>query len=211
MKQSVFLIIMILLLVSCDNNKVDYGYDIYYKEIVTVTDKNLFTLDNGKTAISVNESVTSSLNVGDRILLHYTLLDEKISGYDYTIRINGLARIPQIALSPVSPEDIESRANEPIQFESVWIGSHFLNMQFYIDFKSEAHSIALLTDSTKLDNDTIYIYFAHNSNNDPPGSPSHLYISFDLQEVLGKPENNKPLLVNVNTSNYGNKTYELKY
>ena len=95
--------------------------------------------------------------------------------------------------------------------ESVWPGSHYLNMQFYLNYKSEAHKIGLLTDSTRLGSDTLLIRFIHDTNNDPPGYPSHAYLSFDLKEVLGDPGKSRPISVQINTSNYGNKTYTFDY
>jgi hypothetical protein len=158
-----------LFLTSCENNKFDYGLDKYYEEIVTAMGKNVFLLDNGEKMLSVTENGNQTFQSGDRIFLNYTLLPENTAGYDYTVRVNGGAKITMGKLNKVSRKDIEASAKEPIQLESVWLGSHYLNMQFYINRKSESHIIGLLTDSTRLVNDTIQIYFKHDSNNDPVG------------------------------------------
>jgi hypothetical protein len=114
-------------------------------------------------------------------------------------------------LTLANDSTIRSSVREPIQLESVWLGSHYLNMQFYLNFKSEKHTIKLLADSTALGSDTLRLYFVHNPNNDPPGYPSHTYLSFDLQEVLGVPENIRPTTVQINTSNYGDKAFDFNY
>jgi hypothetical protein len=198
-------------LTSCENNQFDYGLDKYYEEIVTAMGKNVFLLDDGKTILNVNENETQTFQSGERIFLNYTLLPKATSDYDYTVRVNGASKITLGKLNKVSQQEIESSAKEPVHLESVWLGNHYLNMQFYINRKSESHIIGLLTDSTQLANDTIQIYFKHDLNNDPAGYLSHVFLSFDLENVLGKPENKKNIAVNINTDNYGAKIYELKY
>jgi hypothetical protein len=203
--------LLLFLLASCETNPVDYGLDRYYKEILTFTGENSFLSDEGKTILNVSEDKKPNYQPGDRVLLNYTLLPETTSGYDYTVRVNGTSKIPLGKLTLVDQKEIETAANEPIHLESVWLGSHYLNFQLYLNYKSEAHSIGLLVDSTLLAEDTIRIYFKHNSNNDPAGYPVHTFISFDLEEVLGKPKNSQAIAVAVNTDNYGQKAYQLIY
>jgi len=188
---------------------VDYGLDRYYVEIVTAQGENVFLSDNGNkiVAISNNNRVHTQ---GDRVLLSYTLLETSASG-DYNVRINRSSKISQGKITLTGESNINSAAKEPILLESVWLGSHYLNMQFYINYKSEAHKIGLLVDSTRLKSDTISMYFVHDKVNDPPGYPVNTYFSVDLSNVLGKPEKSRPISVQINTSNYGNKTYEFEY
>ena len=84
-------------------------------------------------------------------------------------------------------------------------------MQFYFDYKSEKHQIGLLTDSTRLDSDTIRMYFVHNTNNDPAGYPAHSYLSFDLKGILGAPGKARPISVQINTTYYGTVNYGFEY
>ena len=198
-------------LLSCEDKTVDYGLDTYYVEIVTAQDENNFLTDNGKLIIATPAENNKTYTFGDRVLLNYTLLSATASGSDYSVRINGSAKIPQGKLTLSNDSAIASAAVAPVLLESVWMGSHYLNMQFYLDYKSVAHSIGLLTDSTRLESDTIRMYFTHDTNSDPPGYPSHAYLSFDLESILGAPGNARPVSVQINTSNYGNKTYEFEY
>ena len=126
--------------------------------------------------------------------MNYTLLKRNTSGDD-SVRINGSSRIPQGKITLTSNNNINSAAKEPILLESVWIGSHYLNMQFYINYKSATHQIGLLADSTSLKSDTIRLYFVHDKNNDLPGYPSRSYLSFDLKDVLGEPGKLRPVAV----------------
>lgn len=210
MKRLLLLSAILIVAISCDDNSYDYGYDRYYEEIVTAQGNNIFRLDSGESLINVNEKLRS-FNAGERVYLHYTLLDQTTPGYDYTVRVNGAGTVSLGDLLPTGQKEIETFPAHPVQFESCWIGGNYLNMQFYIDFKSEKHTIALLTDSLQLGNDTIRLYFRHDTNNDPPGYPTHLYLSFDLKKALGDPAKNRPLLFYINTSNYGEKSYELIY
>jgi hypothetical protein len=197
------------LCISCDTETVDYGFGEYFEEIATATSGNAFLSDQGKKILSVNEKPV--FEAGERVYLNYTLLPETTPGFDYTVRINGSSKIPVGKIKRGSQADVESAVREAVHFESIWIGSHYLNMQFYINYKSEAHTIGMIVDSTRLDSDTIHMYFDHNPNHDPVGYPVHLMLSFDLKDLPGDPGNNKNLLIDINTNNYGLKTYALQY
>ena len=192
-------------LFSCQDKTVDYGLDTYYLEIVTAQNENEFLTDKGQLLVATPNENQKTYASGDRVLLNYTLLDAVASGNNYSVRINGSAKVPLGKLAFSNDSVIQSSSKEPILLESVWIGSHYLNMQFYFNYKSETHVIGLLADSTSLESDTLRMYFIHDTNNDPPGYPAHTYLSFDLKDVLGN--SRKPVSVQINTSNYGNKTY----
>jgi hypothetical protein len=194
---------------SCGTEAVDYGLGEYFEEIATATSGNTFLSDQGKKIRNVNEK--PAFEAGERVYLNYTLLPEATPGFDYTVRINGSSKIPVGKIKLGSQADAESAVKEAVHFESIWVGSHYLNMQFYINYKSEAHAISLIADSTRLDSDTIRMYFEHNPNNDPAGYPVRAMLSFDLKAILGEPENNKNMQIDINTNNYGRKTYTLKY
>ena len=205
------LIVIASILFSCEDKIVDYGLDTYYVEIVTAQIENEFLSDKGIRIVAAPNENQKTYAFGDRVLINYTLLSSTASENSYDVRINGSAKIPLGKLELSNASSINSAVKEPVLLESVWIGSHYLNMQFYLNYKSVVHKIGLLTDSTRLESDTLRMYFTHNSNNDPPGYPSHAYLSFDLQDILGAPGNTRPISVQINTSNYGNKTYEFEY
>ena len=196
-------------LFSCEDKTVDYGLDTYYLEIVTAQNENEFLSDYGNRIVATSDENKKTYASGDRVLLNYTLLSA--SGSSYTVRINGSAKIASGKLTLSNDSAINATDKEPIMLESVWLGSHYLNMQFYFNYKSTAHKIGLLTDSTRLESDTLRMYFIHDTNNDPPGYPIHTYLSFDLNNVLGAPGNARPVSVQINSSNYGNKTYDFEY
>lgn len=209
-KYVVFFIFLTSFLFSCEDKTVDYGLDEYYVEIVTFQSNGLFLSDKGKNIIAHNEN-RKNYTSGDRILINYTLLEINASG-DYNVRINGSAKIPQAKITLTSEDNINKSSREPVLLESVWLGSHYLNMQFYINYKSVTHKIALLADPTGVNSDTLRMYFVHDTVDDPPGYPSHSYLSFDLKDVLGdRVSVTRPITVQINTSNYGDKIYEFDY
>jgi len=205
-----FCIALASCLLSCENKAIDYGLDKYYVEIVTVQSATVFLSDAGNKIIATSDDNERDYTAGDRVLLNYTLIETSASG-DYNVRINGSTKIPQGRITLADDSTIQSSAKEPILLESVWLGSHYLNMQFYFDYKSITHKIGLLADSTRLDSDTLRMFFTHDINNDPPGYPIRAYLSFDLNDILGDPGKAHPISVQINTSDYGNKVYTFKY
>jgi hypothetical protein len=188
----------------------DYGFDQYYVEIASVVSPAEFLLDNGKKIIAKNPS-GSNIQTDDRVLLNYTLLPETTAEYDQTIRINGLAKLPVLELISTQQKEIDTLPEEPIYLESLWTGSHYLNLKFSIDYHSIAHTISLLTNSEGLTNDIIHVYLKHDKNDDLQGYQSQLLLSVDLKKILGEPKNKKTLLVHIHSSNYENQVYKLKY
>jgi hypothetical protein len=209
-KLSILFIIIASFVFSCEDKTVDYGLDKYFVEIVTAQNENEFLCDKGNLLVATGN--TRNYASGDRVLINYTLLSAAtFNGGGSAIRINNSTKIPPAKLTLSDESTIHSSQKEPVLLESIWLGSHYLNMKFYIYYNSITHRIGLLTDSTRLDSDTLRIYFTHNTNNDPPGYLANSYLSFDLKEVLGDPEKSRPIAIQINTSNFGNKTYHFEY
>jgi len=205
---SFFSFALLLFFSSCNSsNSVDYGLDEYYVEIVTALSDNAFLLDSGKTIFADGGNTDSAYQAGDRIFLNFSYLE----GSDSQVTVHASSKIMLGVLKSVDEKEIEAFANDPVRLESAWIGSHYLNLRIYIEYKSEKHTVTLFTDKDQLDQPEIAIYFRHDANNDPPGYPTYILLSFDLKEVLGEPEGNKTLQIHLNTTNYGDKTYELNY
>jgi hypothetical protein len=183
---------------------VDYGLGEYYVEIVTALGEDAFLLDTGKT---VYGGGGKSFEPEDRVYLNFSYQEESSN----QITIHSSAKISKGNLNAVKETGIPEYANDPIRFESAWIGSHYLNLRFYMEYKSEIHKIALITDSVRVNNPEIDIFFRHDKNKDKPGYFTPVYVSFDLKEVLGEPRGDRTLRVNFNTTNYGDKTYAFKY
>ncbi|MDL2322805.1 NigD-like protein [Bacteroidales bacterium OttesenSCG-928-A17] len=210
MKRILIFIWIVVFFSSCEDASYDYGLDRYYEEIVTAEGNNVFRLDNGETLFTTTK-IKLSLTGGERLWIHYTLLDEKTEGFDHTVRVNGLSPVSTGALKALKQQEMQTLKKEPVLFRSLWIGSYFLNMHFLIDYRSTAHTVGLVVDEETLGENPVEIYFTHDKNKDAAGSPVRLFTSFDLREVLEEPQGNKNIRIHVNTSNYGEQVYDLIY
>lgn len=204
-------ILCLLFLFSCEDNSYDYGLDRYYEEIVTALGNQAFQQDSGERLYNMNSSLASSYKEGDRVYLNYTLLDDATPGYDRTVRANRSFAVSTGKISRSDRETIASTHVDSILFESMWIGSHYVNLQFYMDYHSQPHTISMLADSLSVAAGLPQLYFIHNNGDDPPGSRRQVILSFDLKELLGDPEANTPLSIHVVSSNYGDKQYNFIY
>jgi hypothetical protein len=193
---------------SCTSSDfVDYGFDKYYVEIVTALDDNVFLLDTGQTVYDSNQTAGQLFTSGDRVYLSFSYGKNPSD----PITVHGAARIFSDTLKTASENDISQSANDPVRFESAWVGGHYLNLKFYMEYHSATHKIALLANKNQADDQEIHLYFTHDRNNDVPGYPTVVYASFDLRKVLNEPQGNRTLLVHFRTTNYGNKTCTFKY
>jgi hypothetical protein len=170
-------------------------------------DDHAFLSDTGESLYEVEAKNHKSYDTGQRVLLTYSYSEKTAASYDRAIFVHSSSSIALGELKPLDQKEIDRLPNDPVRLESVWIGSHYLNLRFYMDYKSETHGVKLVCDP----NEPNKIYFRHDNNNDPPGYPVFILISFDLSKVLDKPQGDRSLYINLNTNNYGNKTYELKY
>ena len=212
MNRIAYLGILLFLFSSCEKDTVDYGLGEYYKEIATVLEAHTYRLDNGETLYEANPRNSTPHEDGQRISLTYSYLGEKTTiSVPQAITVYGASAIAQGKLKAVSKEELETFDNHPIRMESIWIGSHYLNMRFYLEYKSEVHTIALLCDESDLDKKEINLYFKHSTNNDSPGYFSLMQSSFNLSQVLGEPQGDRILFVNIQTGNRETKNYQLCY
>jgi len=140
----IFVIQILCFLFSCEDKTIDYGLDTYYVEIVTAQKENEFLSDNGNMIFAIHDDNKKAYSFGDRVLLNYTLLEETDLEKGRYVRINGSSKIPIGKLTLSSEATINSSAKEPVLLESVWIGNHYLNMNFYLNYRSVTHKIGLL-------------------------------------------------------------------
>jgi hypothetical protein len=203
--------ILFLFFLSCESDEVDYGLGEYYQEIATVLNDSAYLLDTGQTLCNINYKKMKALDAGKRVFLTYSYEKQCETFCDSVIYLHGLLEITQGKLKAVDEKDLDALPVEPVHLESVWLGSHYLNLRIYINYNSTPHSIGLFTDSTRLNADTVCIYFVHDLNGDLPGYPRALFLSFDLENILGFPDGKKNVSLNLNTGSYANKTYKFKY
>jgi hypothetical protein len=206
---------LLLGLVSCQPaDVVDYGFGKYYVEIVTALDNHAFLLDNGQTVHDSNRTAKQTFAAGDRVYLHFSRAYLHAS-YDETLAaqiiVHSAGKIFSHALQAIPEQVLAAQADEPLSPTSAWIGSHYLNLFLYMEFRSEAHKIALLTDKDRTGDPEVHLYLRHDRNNDSAGYPLSLYASYDLSPVLGAPRNDRTLFLHITTASAGEKIYTLTY
>ena len=198
---------LLLALASCSPDVVDYGFGNYYVEFATALENHAFLLDDGQTIYDSNETAGKSFASGDRVYLYFsygnTLSDP--------VTVHAISKIFSDTLKTMPEETIFQQANEPVRLESVWIGSRYLNLHLYIEYRSTAHKITLVADEEQVNDSEVHLYLRHDSKGDAPGYPTTVYASYDLSKVLGEPQGDRDLLVHFNTTTDGNKTCILKY
>ena len=182
------LIIPLLLLQACQ--KKEERLDDYWINFATVLKSNSeirFQLDNKKILIP-KELKDYKGNNDQRVIINYSLLRGD------TIKVNGVSDIftGDINLTNYTPD----YKSDPVNVQSVWVGGNYLNMIIEIDYFDTPHSIDLL----KSPSTTNELYFSHSKNNDPPGYPVLMYVSFSLRKLRNQNSNTPiPFTVYINT------------
>ncbi len=176
------IVFSILLLCSC-NKETDYGVGEYRVDMVKVESDNSFSLldKNETTLYNADAKKIQGIEPGNRILLNYSYLDQKQNGYDHVIKVNGASWVHCDSVRTI----MSSLKDDPIYFESAWIGQNYLNMSFYIDQHTETHQIALIqTNTTNVSgNHYTHLELRHDNKDDSPGSRKKINASFDLSPL----------------------------
>ncbi|NDV77689.1 NigD-like protein [Dysgonomonas sp. 511] len=180
-------------LASCSD---DDGYSLgkYWESIVTVNkvgDNTYdFTLDNGK---KLWVAAPAGLNLKPkygRAIINYTILSDKIDGYDHYIRLNGFYDVltkPVIYIAEDDEIKQDSIGYDPIKVHAIWEGGGFLNIYFGFNAGGyESHMVNLVTAKEDFGaNDEIpELAFRHNVNGDKENHAANAYASFDLKPYI---------------------------
>jgi hypothetical protein len=202
------LALLLSALASCISDPdVDYGMGEYYVEIVTALGNSTFLLDNGQTIRDSDKTAQRTFAADARVYLSFSYGKSP----DDPITVHGAAQIFSDLLKSVPEATLAQRKQDPVRLESIWTGSHYLNLKFYMDYRAAAHRLALLADENLLTTPEVHLYFSHDKNNDSPGFPTPLYASFDLSKILGEPQGDRTLLIHFNTTSDENKILSLNY
>lgn len=213
LRNKLYVLLLLIFLWSCSGDDISYDIGAYKVDLADVCvsseGKQFFLLDNNISLL--HNGYISKLEQGQRIWLNYSYLEEENKNYNHIIKVNGYTQITTRKLKSLSWAVISSFPDsDPVRLESVWIGNHYLNLIFQIGFHSEKHLIDLFCDESRIRDEELHIYFRHDNNNDPPGAPQKVIISYDLS-ILGNPGQNKVLYVHIKSDNYGDRVYELLY
>ena len=193
----ILITIFLFTLIGCDKEfeRID-NYLVDFATVLKEGSNFIFQLDDG-TLLTPKGSLNLKSDTGDRVILNWVPSDDNI------VKIN---RATSIYTGEIQNEGYPSQyKNHPIKIQSVWVGGIYLNMTFEIEYHSKPHSIAILRD---MESQTVDLYFAHTTNNDPKGYPQTMYASFLLSSLLDKDTTAEmPFNLYINT-NSGIRSYQ---
>jgi hypothetical protein len=122
-----------------------------------------------------------------RVLFVFNVLaDESTLGYDYVITLTYIAPVHVFDVASSSAATIADSSDKLRNVESVWIGSHYLNVDYYFFYSADPvkHEVSLLRDTTAgLQGSDVTLYLKHNSKGDSGTIPGQNIVSFDLESL----------------------------
>lgn len=198
-------LLCILLFFGCSKEEIDYGLGEYRVDWVEVKSSRVFSLLNDRetTLYNTGENFINDPEAGNRLILNYAYSDKPAPGYDYGIEVNGITPVTCGELKALPEQSINGLKNDPIIFESAWIGRQYLNISFYLDIKSTHHTIALVKANTPHPDypDATALLFRHDKKGDGAGSRKKVYASFDISS-LSDTERSGRIVLSIHPSNY---------
>jgi hypothetical protein len=185
--------------------------DTYRMDWIKVVSDGVFTLLNRQETRLYDTGTTAikSLKTGERAIINYAFTDGQSSGFERNIKINSVYPVICGDLKILTAQEVDKLENDPIVFESVWMGRNYLNISFYIDVRDRQHAIGLVKSPSPYPGDinALYLLFRHGRNGDRPGSRKKVYASFDLGNLMD--DTDKRIIININPSNDRNQDIEV--
>ena len=220
MKRVLLFLLVLPLLVACSDNDTDYSLDKFVLGLVTVENPNQETTFFMQTDDSTRLwTAATSLKYyrpkdGQRLIANYTLLSNKpdSAAYDHDVKLNDMYEVLTKGIFAVTPDTQDSIGNDNVYIEDMWIGSHFLNVEFVYPGSSQLHFINLVSDTSKTyDDGKIHLEFRHNANNDYPAYNRRGIVSFDLKSLETQATDTLQIVVHTKEFEFGEKTYNFTY
>ncbi|MDR3367384.1 MAG: NigD-like protein [Prevotellaceae bacterium] len=122
-----------------------------------------------------------------RVLVVFNVLSEdRISDYDYVVALAYMVPVNVYDVISSSADTIAANPSDTLRnVESVWIGSHYLNVDYYFfyDAYPEKHEVSLLHDTTALRGKDVKLVLRHDGKGDRGESPRQNIVSFDLESL----------------------------
>lgn len=151
---------------------------------------------------------------GDRVLLNYTILDEKTDSKGkvekYFIKVNSVKKILMKKIIDITPAINDSIGNDPIYVLDSWVTDSLLNLKFRYYGKYKTHYINLIKNPGVLTaaSQPIQLEFRHNDNGDADAYPFVSFVSFRLPSL--KIQGLDSVKFVVKSKDYNGKDFEYK-
>lgn len=208
----------VLSFTSCNDD--GYSLDSFWVSMATIDNPSgtsnsyMLVLDNGEKLWPAAPFGYYNPKNGQRVIANYTLLSNGNGTYDHDVKINSIFEVltkPAIKLTTANADSI---GNDKLMVKDIWVGSHFLNIEFrYPGSGYKTHMVNLVySDLFESKGDTLKLQFRQNGYGD---NERYLYngiVSFNLAN-LTPPSSSSQIILSVDIKNLdGNvETYNLKY
>ncbi len=173
---------------SCDDND-GYSLGDFWVDIATVeTDDNSsaywFILDDGTTLWPAASDIQYLPKQGQRIILNYSILSNQKNEFDHYIKINYIWDILTKKTIVLTATNADSIGNDPVKINDMWIGNHYLNVDFLFNYGGiRPHAINLVENSLIPDpqDGKIHLEFRHNAYGSTNNRLYNGLVCFDLK------------------------------
>jgi hypothetical protein len=173
---------------SCDDNN-GYSLGDFWVDIATVeTDDNSsaywFILDDGTTLWPAASDIQYLPKQGQRIILNYSILSDQKNEFDHYIKINYIWDILTKKTIVLTATNADSIGNDPVKINDMWIGNHYLNVDFLFNYGGiRPHAINLVENSLIPDpqDGKIHLEFRHNAYGSTNNRLYNGLVCFDLK------------------------------
>lgn len=222
MKKILMSVLVLALLVACNNDDNNEYFQSNFTNIATVENPNqssgfYFKLDNNdKMWITSTNFPYYRPKDGQRIIAVYNILStvDNSNLYNHKVQLNDVYEVLTKGIFKITPETQDSIGNDQIEIRDMWVGSNYLNVEFVYPGYNQIHFINLVSDSTKTYTDgKVHLEFRHNANNDYATYSKWGVVSFDLSSLQPLAVGDSVNLV-IHTHEFTtteNETYNLTY
>lgn len=209
---------VILAFTSCNDD--GYSLDDFTVALATVnsvgaeSDGYFLTLDDGTTLWPAASNGVYVPEVGERVIVNYTVLSDKQGQYDHFVKINGMQEILTKDVVDLTAENKDEIGNDPIKILDLWTGDNFLNIHFRINIGgSKTHTINLVRNKLNVadGDEAIELEFRHNKNGDEEKYRLNNYAAFNLRSLQVAGRDSIKLIIKVQDYDNEVKTYPVTY
>lgn len=209
------IIVLTPTLYSCMND--DDKYSLIIATIKVNEGKDYyFLMDDGNKVLPGDTTAIHNYKVidGQRVFVYFNELDEKVSGYDYNIKVVSIQNILTKGIIPITEATQDSIGDDPANLTYMWFGGGFLNIEFQMmgTYSSKTHMINLVRDEENPGEEEegyVNLEFRHNAYDDSPADRLVSMASF--KPPFTKDSNKKGLKIRVNSIYDGVKYYKIDF